>query len=70
MCPDIAKKDADVILVQEDNVVLCLDLWQKSAIFEFGHVFQVRIKEGQKLTSHAQSKYFDSSLQYHVIFCM
>ena len=49
MCPDMLKKDVDIILVNEENVALCLDLWEKSFVFKFGHAFQVMIKDGIKV---------------------
>ena len=53
MCPDTAKKETDIRLVREDNVMSCLDLWQKSVVFEC-HAFRVRVSQ----TSQSSSKYF------------
>lgn len=56
ICPNTAKKDADIILVTEDNMVLCWDIWKESIVFEFHKVFQY-MREGQ--TSHSLSKNLD-----------
>lgn len=45
MCPDTAKKEIDIFLVKEENVVRCFDLWKKSVVFEC-RAFQIRIREG------------------------
>ena len=58
MCPDTAKKETDIILVQEDNAMSCLDLWQKSVVFEC-HTFRVRISQ----TTQSSSKYFNAILK-------
>ena len=55
MCPDTAKKETDTILVQEDNVTSCFDMWQKSVVFEC-HAFRVRISQ----TSQSSSKFFNA----------
>ena len=55
MCPDTAKKETDIVLVQEDNVMLCFDMWQKSVVFEC-HACRVRISQ----TSQSSSKYCNS----------
>ena len=46
MCPDTVKKDVDIILVNDDNVILCLDLWKKSSIFDFDRAFQIILRDG------------------------
>ena len=46
MCPDTVKKDAKIILVNDDNVMLCMDLWKRSCIFDFDRAFQIKFKDG------------------------
>jgi hypothetical protein len=46
MCPDTVKKDVKIILVNNENVVLCLDLWKKSSIFDFDYASQIMLKDG------------------------
>ena len=46
MCPDTVKRNVDIILVNDDNVILCLDLWKKSSIFEFDPAFQIILRDG------------------------
>ena len=50
MCPDTLK---DIILVNHDNVTLCLNLWEKSSVFEFHNAFQNMMKQGIKVTPRA-----------------
>ena len=65
MCPDPVKKEADIILVNKDNVVMCLDLWKKSSIFDYGHVLRVMINDGIKATPRASSEvYIDVNLPF------
>ena len=56
MCPDTmnSKKETDIVLVQEDNVTSCFDMWQQSVVFEC-HAFRVRISQ----TSQSSSKHFN-----------
>ena len=56
MCPDTVKKDVDIILVNDDNVALCLDLWEKSSVFEFDNAFQIMMKHGIKAIPRASGK--------------
>ena len=46
MCPDTMKKDVDIILVNDDNVMLCMDLWKRSCLFDFDRAFQIKFKDG------------------------
>ena len=46
MCPDTVKKDVEIILVNDENVVLCLDRWKKSSIFDFDYASQIMLKDG------------------------
>ena len=46
MCPDTVKRNVDIILVNDDNVILCLDLWKKSSIFDFDRAFQIILRDG------------------------
>ena len=46
MCPDTAKEDVKIILVNDEHVVLCFDLWKKSSIFDFDCAFQIMQKGG------------------------
>ena len=46
MCPDTVKKAVDIISVNDDNVILCLDLWKKSSVFDFDHAFQFALRDG------------------------
>ena len=50
VCPDTAKKDARIIPVKEDNLVMCIDLWKSSALFEFGDVFRAVKMDSGKTT--------------------
>ena len=47
MCPDTDKKDVNIILVNDDNLILCLDLWKKSIVFDFNRAFQIMHKHGR-----------------------
>ena len=48
VCPDTSKKDARIIPVKEDNLVMCVDLWKSSALFEFGDVFRAMKMDSAK----------------------
>ena len=48
VCPDTAKKDARIISVEEENLVMCVDLWKSSALFEFGDVFRTMKMDSAK----------------------
>ena len=55
VCPETENKHADIVLVSVDNVGMCLDLWKKSAVFDFDNVFRVMMKEGIKVTPRSAS---------------
>ena len=40
MCPH-KERGAEVILLNTENIVLCLDLWKKSAVSDLDDVFAV-----------------------------
>ena len=48
VCPNMAKKDTRIIPVEEDNLVMCVDLWKSSALFEFGDVFRAMKMDSRK----------------------
>ena len=54
VCPDAAKKDACIIPVEEENFVMCIDLWKASALFEFGDVFKT-MKMNSKIKTPGSS---------------
>ena len=52
MCPDTAKKDTRIIPVEEENLVICIDLWKSSALFVFGDVFRAMKMDSRKTTKN------------------
>ena len=50
VCPDTTKKDARIIPVEEENLVMCIDLWKTSSLFEFGDVFRAMKMDSRKTT--------------------
>ena len=58
MCPDARmEEEVNITLVNEDNVVECLDVWKSSSTFHFDRAFQDMIKKGIKVTPRAACKY-------------
>ena len=58
MCPDgRTKGEVDITLVNDDNVVECLEVWKSSATFHFDFAFQAMLKEGIKVKPHKACKY-------------
>ena len=57
MCPDTRTKEVDITLVNDDNVVACLDVWKNSSTFNFDRAFKAMLKEGIKMTPRAAGKY-------------
>ena len=50
VCPDTAKSDARIIPVKEENLVMCIDLWKTSAVFEYCVVFRAVKMDSGKTT--------------------
>ena len=58
VCPDTAKKDTRIIPVDEENLVMCVDLWKSSALFEFGDVFRSMKMDSRKHQKRHQVSLF------------
>ena len=53
VCPDTAKKNTRIIPVEEKKLVMCVDLWKSSALFEFCDVFRAMKMDSTKATKNA-----------------